>query len=439
MNYRDFTGESYSAKGALTVTIQEQASASQVTLARYMVEPNPVEPGKPATVTLLLTNTGNAEAEQVLVKLGENGVLLAGPQGDSVPVGDLAAGASAEVVMPLIVNSTAKSGPQPQGIQISFLQKGESKQATGSMTLEVAKVTPTAPVMLINRFDVGREFLQPGEQFTAEVILKNVGKETAQNMLVTFGTVTASSPPTGGNNDNDNGDNSGGVSGGTTNPSTTFAPLGSGGTTFVGTIEADGGTANLTQDFIVNGSVDTGIYTLPVTLRYQKADGTTVTDTLSASIVVVMPPRLSIELQGPLPPEANIGEPLPLAIGVTNRGRKTVNFNTVNVTAENAEVIEGAETLLTPLRTDDDMSVNLAVMPQEEGPVTITVTFHYIDDLNKAQTIVKTYEVNAVTPPPIPTFEPPPDTGFPLPEQEQQGNSDEMLGRLLLGFLGLGS
>jgi hypothetical protein len=443
MTYRDFTGESYTAKGALTVNVEKVETASQVTLTRYMFDPPSAEPGKPVKVTILLTNAGNGEANQVLIRIGEGGVLLAGPQGDSFPVGDLAAGESASVEMPLIVSAAAKSGPQPQGFSINYLQDGESKQITSSVTVDVAKLVPTAPVLLLDGFDVGKTFLQPGEQFTATLTLKNVGKEAAENMLLTFGTVSPGSSP--GSGDSGSGDGSGGTGSGTgtgtgtTNPSTTFAPMGSGGTAFIGTVDADGGKVTLTQDFIVNGSVDTGIFTLPITLRYQKADGSTVTDVLNASLVVVLPPRLSIELQSPLPPEANVGEPLLLTLGIANRGRKTVNFNTATVTTDNGEVVEGAETVLGALRVDDDTSLTTNVIPSEEGMVKITITLNYTDDLNKPQAIVKEYEIQAVQPPPMPTFEPPPDFANPSLQEEQNVNNDDLIGKLLLGLLGLGS
>ncbi len=438
MSYRDFTGDSYSAKGTLMVTIEKVETATQITLARYLFDPTPAEPGKAVKVTLLLTNTGNADAKQVLVRIGDGGLLLAGPQGDSFPVGDLKAGASFSVEMPLIVSSSAKPGPQPQSFSINYLQDGESKQFTSSVTLDIAKVVPTAPVMLLDKFDVGKTFLQPGEQFTANVVLKNVGKERAENMLVTFGTVSPGS--SSGSGDSGSGSGTGTGTTTTTNPGATFAPMGSGGTIFAGIVAADGGTINLTQEFIVNGSVDTGIYTLPVTLRYQKTDGTNVTDTLSASLVVVLPPRLSLELQSPLPTETSLGEPLFLTLGIANRGRKTVNFNTATVTTSSGEVIEGAETFLGPLRVDDDTTLTTSIMPLEEGPLKITITLNYIDDLNKPQTIVQEYETQAVQPPPVPTFEPPPDMGGqPIITDDQPAQNDDLLGRLLLGLLGLGS
>ena len=74
-----------------------------------------------------------------------------------------------------------------------------------------------------------------------------------QNLLVTFGSVSE--------------DTSGGSGGSTTTTSSTFAPLGTGGSIFVGSLAAEGGSTTLTQDFIVSGSTKSGVYTLPITLR----------------------------------------------------------------------------------------------------------------------------------------------------------------------------
>ncbi|NJL55900.1 hypothetical protein HC928_12445, partial [bacterium] len=72
---------------------------------------------------------------------------------------------------------------------------------------------------------------------------------------------------------------------------------GSGGTVFLGSIAPDGGEAGLSQAFIVNGSVDSGIYSLPITLTYQNPDGSSGQTNLRASVVVIVPPNLQRDLQ----------------------------------------------------------------------------------------------------------------------------------------------
>jgi uncharacterized repeat protein (TIGR01451 family) len=429
LSYRDFTGATYSSKGSLTIDVKAVSSSSQVTMARYLVDPNPVIPGKPVKVTILLTNSGNETAGQVLLQIGD-GILLAGPQGNSFPVGDMQPGSSQSLELPLIVSTGAKAGPQSQAITINYLQNGESKSSNSSMTIDVANVVAPAPLLQLDTYDYGKDILLPGDRFTLTLVLKNIGDADANNMLVTFGTVdstgTQATPDGSGSST-------------TTTPSSTFAPLGNGGTLFAGTLKAGKDSTTLTQEFIVSGSVDSGIYSLPVTLRYTKDDGSTAQDSLRASIVVLVPPNLLINDTAPLAASVNIGEPVYLSLEISNKGRKQVNFSNVVVTAENADVQDGADTYLGPLRVDDETTVSASVIPSAVGKVKINVTFNYIDDLNQANTLVKEYEVEAVEPPPpVDNGEPPPDFNMPTPTPTPT-DPNEIIGRALFGLLGLGS
>lgn len=435
LSYRDFTGESYTGKGVLTLVVGEAPpTITQVTLARYLIDPNPVEPGKPVKVTVLLTNSGTAPAKQVLFRIDSGGALLAGPQGDSFPIGDLPPGGSASLELPLIVSTTAKPGPQPQTFTISYLQGSEAKQQTGSFTVPISSEVASGPVLLLEQFDIGRDILAPGDVFTADIIIKNVGREAASNALIAFGVTEI---PSGGET---GGAGTGTGTGGDAGARTTFAPLGSGGAVFAGAIEADGGTFALQQQFIVNGSVESGIYTLPIAVRYQKSDGSSATDNLRASLVVVVPPKLNLTLETPLPPEANVGEPLFLTLKIANRGTKAVNFTDAAVEADNGEVIEGAEQPMSPLRTDDETTVAAGVIPLETGEVTIRIKLNYTDDLNKPQTITQSYTLPAVIPPTPEPIDPGIDPFLPpVDGSGGETDGDDLLGRLLLGLLGLGS
>jgi len=439
--YHDFEGTAYTSKATLSVNVLSIDEASQVTLARYITDPNPVTPGELVTVTVLVTNTGNKTASQVLLRVGgENSVLLAGPQGDSFPLGDLAPGASSSVDLPLVVSRDADPGPQAQPITITYLQEGEAKETTGAMTVDVTEVIEPEPLLLLESYDIGRDQLRPGDRFTFDMTLQNVGDAPAASLLVTFGTVEASggdsgSDTTSGGTGAGSG-SSGGSSSTSTTPSTTFAPLGAGGTLFVGTVEADGGTIAVSQDFIVNGVVTSGIYSLPITLRYTKPDGSTAQDSLRASVVVVAPPKLLTVLQTPLPETANVGEPFPVAVELSNSGTTTINLREATVSADNGEVVEGASAVLIPMGGDDDAMINAMIMPLEEGPVSVTVTIHYIDDLSQPAEIALTYASEAVEAPPPPEEPPPMIEETPPPTEP---TTEDTLGRLLLGLLGLGS
>jgi len=430
--YYDFEGTALTSKATLSVTISELAEASQVVLSNYTIDPDPVLPGQKVTVTGTITNTGNAVAAQVLMRIaGDNSILLSGSQGDSLPLGDLQPGASADISLELVVSSSAKDGAQGQPVKLSYLQDGEAKEVATSLTINVAKADKPAPLMLLAAYDVGADHLQPGDQFTLKMTLHNVGRGDASNMLVTFGTVeTTSNPGLEGT--------PGGMDQSSTTPSTTFAPIGAGGTLYVGEVGAEGGEVTLTQDFIVNGSTTSGIYSLPITLRYQKPDGTEAKEEFKASVVVIALPRLSFSLQSPLPETVNVGEPFAIPLTVGNTGTTTIAVKSVTAEAENGEVIEGADTAIEPLKTDDDTTVNVMVMALDEGPVKVTLTLHYTNDLNQDATIVQSYEVSAMLSEPMPEdmF---PQEEMPTEPTEEEKEDNDSVGRILLGLLGLGS
>ncbi|MEZ4671009.1 MAG: IPT/TIG domain-containing protein [Anaerolineae bacterium] len=430
ISYRDFSGSTYTSPGALTVRVDASPQASQITLSRYQFNPNPVVPGEATTVTILLTNSGNETASQVLASVGADGILLAGPQGNSFPIGDIPAGASASIDMPLVVSSSAKAGPQSQALTISFLQKGELKTVSASMTMNVAKVDAPAPVMIVDSFDAGFDVLEPGQEFTLTLSLRNIGNDTAKGLIVTFGGVDS----TGGGID----PTPGASASTTTNPSNTFAPLGSVGTQNVGDVAAGDEAITLTQRFIVNGSVDSGIYSLPITLRYQRSDGSFSQDNLRASLPVIVPPQIKVSETSPMPEQVNVGDIVGLSLEIANRGRKAVNFTNAVVTAENADVVSGTETYLGPIRNDDQGTLDASFMPTAEGAITVTVTLNYTDDLNRPQQIVQTYELEGLPPLPPPDFGPPIDFG-PQPVEEAPLSGRDLLGKVLLGLLGLGS
>lgn len=434
MQYRDFEGKTYDSTATLSVTVEEVSRAPQLTIARTMLDPNPVEPGQPVTLTLLVTNTGNRTASQVLIRVGgEGGVLLPGAQGDSAPLGDLEAGESESVQMPMIVSAGAEAGPRAQPVTITYLRGSEAQTTTTSVTIPVARAVEQVPVVLLDSYDIGEEFLTPGQRFTLSLTLNNVGNAAARDLLVIFGTVDA---PTTGGDSGDGGSGSGGSGSGgsTTQNSSGFAPLGAGSTLFFASLDA-GETLSLDQAFIASGALRSGIYNLPITVRFGKPDGETEQANLRASIVVIAPPRLTSDLAAPLPETVNVGEPFPFGFNLVNTGTTNINLTRAVFTAENAEIVDGAETALAALRAERDIAVGAMIMPLAEGTVTLKADIYYLDDLNNERVIHKEYQVEAVTPPPTPEM---PNFEIPQTPVQETPQEDNLIGRLLMGFLGLG-
>src|SRR5690606_42005975 len=60
-------------------------------------------------------------------------------------------------------------------------------------------------------------------------------------------------------------------------PGNAFATIGTGSTIYAGELLA-GGDLTINQEFIVNGTVESGIYSIPITVRYTTEGGETRSD-----------------------------------------------------------------------------------------------------------------------------------------------------------------
>jgi uncharacterized repeat protein (TIGR01451 family) len=429
MTYRDSEGQIYTSSADLSVNVREATRASQLSLDTYTVDPDPVQPGQPVNLTVTVSNTGNQVASQVMLRVtGTDGVLLAGPEGDTFPLGDLGPGTSTRWTLPLVVAMAAEAGPQAQPVSISYLQAGETKQVDDSITVNIADTETGKALLLLESYSADTEVLKPGDEFTLDVTIQNVGDGGAADLIVTFGTVQTS----GGDGDSD--PTTGNGSETTTTPNTTFAPLRSGGRRYMGEVGAGGATASVTQDFIVNGAAKSGIYNLPITLRYLEADGTASQELMYATLLVVAPPRLRVTEQIPVPESINTGEPFSLALEMVNTSDTAVNLTAARVEGENIEVLDSADIPLSPLKPDEDSVINATLMALSDGPVEVTVTLFYLDDLSREQTLAYAYSSTAMAPPPPEPLPPEPE---PVVVEDQNGS--DWFGRILLGLLGLGS
>jgi len=426
ISYADSEGKAYSTNASVGITVTTEARAAQLMIESYTFEPEAAEPGAPVLLTLTIANVGTESATQVVLRVTGDTILLPDARGDSFTVGDLYPNQQQILRLALIVSSTAAEGSQRQSLTLSYLQEGTAKETQTSVTVPIVKLSAPLPLLLIDSYDVGVERLQPGDRFTLNAVLNNVGRGAALDVLVTFGTVqttdSGGTPAPGSS-----------ISSSTT-PSTTFAPQGSDGRLFVGSI-ASGTDKVLQQEFIVAGSTKSGIYTLPITIQYLLPGNQSKIDTLNINLVVMAPPRLRFRLQSPLPEAIMAGEVVGLGIDLVNDGPTTISLTDATVEATHGEVLDGGAQLLETLNANDDAPLLATVMASDEGTLDITVTLYYIDDLNQAQTLVQAYSVEVMPAPPPPEEEFTPEPVIPIATPEPP----DTIGRLFMALLGLGS
>jgi len=420
MTSYDETGTTYSNSANLSVTIlEEETGDSQIILDSYLVTPNVAYPGDSVIVQALFKNTGTETAKQVLVQVSD-GVLIAGAQGNSFALGDIPAGSTVPVVMPLIVSSDTEAGTQAQTLSISYLQDDEVSQSTASISLQIEEVDEESPILLLQSYDSGVNELTPGQQFTFNLTLQNAGAIDMSDMLLTFGSVTISSSSSSDSV--------------TTSISVddNFLPFGGGGTVLLGDLLA-GETVTTSQDFIVNNDLISGIYTLEMTVQY-RADNTNIEQSLNASLIVNTTPLLRITQENELDDPLTVGESYTSSLNIANLGSDDVTTTEVHVSGINLTVTDGDVILLEVLSGEDDTTENVTFEPDAPGTYTLVVEVVYIDDLNQIRTFTTEFTGNVE--------EEAQDTqrrpNMQSPAQTETTTDENLVGRLLLGFLGLG-
>jgi hypothetical protein len=416
--YQNPMGENYSANAELSLMVNDAPRNSNLIVEAYTLEPTLVEAGKPVTLRMTLFNVGDSTASQVMLRVGsESGVLLPNGHGDSFPIADIESRQTAPVELSMLVNSHAESGHQVQPITISYYQNGEMREINSNIIVDIAPRNQEEPLLLLASYQTSVENLQPGNRFTLDITVENAGSGDARNTLISFGGVLG-----------------GAAADGNTETSSSFAPVGTAGLDFVGDI-AGGGQVQASQEFMVAANLASGIYSLPISFDYLLPDGTAEQVTLNISLVVLMPPQIEVSPAQALPMSINVGETMPINLEIKNNGRN-INLDEAVFTIENGEILDGANIPLDILYEGEETSISALIMPSEEGAVEVTLTLHYTDELNQAQSMVFNYSSEAVMPMPVEEFpiEEAPIIEAPIAEPEVN-----WFGRIMMALLGLGS
>lgn len=261
---------------------------------------------------------------------------------------------------------------------------------TGSVVYPTS--TPTgvkASQLVITGYDISLDTLQPGDQFTLTLTVKNVGNAGAQRITMIVG--GGSSGGSGGNSDGTP-QPGGGVSGGSGEFSN-FAPVGASNVQSLGDLSASGST-QAAQNLIVNLSTNPGAYPMKVTFSYLNDKNEVINDEQVITLLVYSLPKVDVSFYRPLD-MFFAGQPGALPIQVVNLGKRVSVLGNINVTAENG-MVENGTSLVGSLDAGGYFTLDSMLIPEQSGKLTLTFTIDYSDDFNLARTITKTVDIEVM-------------------------------------------
>jgi hypothetical protein len=378
----------------------------QVVIESARTEPAELSPGEPFDLVLEVANRGEYAAADVRVAV--NAPELAAPRrGSNLAVLDLlAAGQVETVALPLALSESAPAGYNSLAVQLQCLDYyGREYTSSQSVGLEVAGGGSEQPVVLLDSYRTEPETLAAGDEFLLVLELSNVGQAGASELLVTLGgEAEAAALP--------------------------FALVGSGNVKFVPRL-APGEQLSLEQRFVLEGSAEPGLYSLPVSLVYRGPGGEQQEETQSVNLMATRRPQLRIGFYRPV--EAGlVDQPMELPVELVNIGRDLVNVSTIELAGAGVEIQEGSA-FVGALDAGTSGSLDAQVIPKQAGSLPLVLTVNYLDDFNHPQVITETLQIEVAAPP-----TPAPQAAGARGPGGEAGFWDRAW-RVLRGLLGLGS
>lgn len=368
----------------------------QIAVKSYRTNPETVQYGQDFKLFVRLKNEGQVQASNVQATFAP-GDFLPLKNGGVIVVGELGADNAVDIEQSLTA-STYLYGNSPVDMTVSYYDENGASYsekftinilAGGGSFVNVATSTPTGvnrSQLVISGYQTNVVVLEPGVQFTLQMIVQNVGSVMAKGVTMIVGGGSASS--SGGGET----PAPGGVSGGGGEFSN-FAPVGSSNVQSLGDIDK-GASISATQQLIANVSINPGAYPVKVTFSYFDNKNNLINDEQVITLLVYNLPNVDVSFYQPVI-SLMAGQPNPLPLQLTNLGKRSVVLGTMKVQTDNG-FIENSETLVGALDTGGYFTFDSLVIPDAPGTLTISITIDYTDDFNQARTITDTLSLEVM-------------------------------------------
>ncbi len=248
-----------------------------------------VRGGQEFTLKLQFVNSGQLEADNILINFDSTSFLPKGTGGVKA-IAVMGPGGDQTITQNFVVGSdlTWSSVGSLTGTYTYEDQLGKAYAGNFSLTISItspvssgsyATATPNIPKrpqLVVSNYTADVDPLQPGTIFTLKLDVRNLGQADASTVtMVLGGGVTTSDTGTPG---------PGGVSG-SSGELTNFAPLGSSNVVYMGSLAKDA-VVSIPVKLIVNVSTVPGAYTLKLSFVYNDAKGNRLVDDQVITLLV---------------------------------------------------------------------------------------------------------------------------------------------------------
>jgi len=387
--YRDEQQSSYSDDYNLFISVKGKGKSADVAVENIVVTPERIQDNESFSLAFMVKNNGKTRAENIKVSVkGDEGIFSKSP--DIIMIDSLDPGKSHAADFKLFAGDDLQS--KYYNIHIS-VEYEDSARGNDRVTVNQysgvnvnASSSKLIPKIIINSYRFDPMVVRAGEQFRLEMSFLNTSStRTVRNIKVYL---------TGIDSDEEG--------------KIVFTPVGSSNTFFIDSIEPKGVSAkSLVMYTIPDAEPQT--YTVTANFEYQDGDGEEYEATELIGIPVIQQSQLSAgEIS--LPPEAFVGQPVPVSVEFYNTGK--TRLNNVMVRVEGEFEVQEKQLYVGNFDSGSYDYFETNIIPTETGQLKGELVFTFDDPSGEPQEYVREFSVNTVEPPPVDPLEQMPPEGM---------------------------
>ncbi|HPW41983.1 MAG TPA: hypothetical protein PLW98_10760, partial [Bacillota bacterium] len=330
------------------------------------------------TLSFDVLNEGKSDARNVkLTVKGDEGIISKSP--DVRIIENLSAGEQQKLEYVLYANNETKT--QNYNIMISLEYEDAEKEGSKHSVNQYAGVyvnggnSKITPKIIISNYNFEPKLVRAGEEFSMDLTFMNTSSTKEVKNIKIYLTGIDS-------------DKEGNV---------VFTPVGSSNTFFVDAIKPKG-TAVRSITMYTIPDAQPKYYNITANIEYQDDDGTEYKAEELIGIPVIQQSKLDTSEIG-LPPEAFVGQPIPVSLQYYNKGK--TKLSNLMIKIEGDFLIENGEAFIGNFESGSSDYYDAMITPMNPGPAKGKVVFSYEDPSGEEFTYEREFSINAIEMPPL--------------------------------------
>ena len=406
LNYKDGNNQAYEDSSKFFVKVaSNKGNGSNLIIENLSYPQGSIGQNKDATIGFNLKNIGKIDAKNIKVAVessDENGIV---PKTVSIKkINSLAPNKSERLSFVFLTTKDAETRNYPINITVEYEDELNANEEKHTLTQYVGVYVSNPdedakgkPKLIIDKYNFEPSLVKAGEDFQMNLSFFNTNKTKAVKNIKIFLTADEKT---------DQESNSGGGGG------NVFTPVNSSNTFYIDSIPPKGRVEkNITMSTVPDAQAKT--YTITANFEYEDTKGEEYTAIELIGVPVIQQSKLEVgELN--IPPEAFVGESVPISAEFYNTGKVTL-YNMM-VKLEGDFQTEYGSYYVGNFATGNSEFFEGMVIPSEPGELTGDIVFTYEDSTGEIIEVREEFTLNVMDAPPMDEF---PD-GMP-PEDEARG------------------